>query len=122
MGDELLPPQDVALLCAQDPHAPLQIGAVAFFDASPLRGPAGSLRIDDLREHVAQRLDDAPRFRSRLDSTPLATGPPRWIDDVTFDVCHHVHLLALPQPGDRAALRAMVARLIEQPLDDSRPL
>lgn len=122
MSFELLRPQDATLLHAQDARAPLQIGALALFDAGPLRAEDGSLRIADLRAHIASRLTGAPRFRQRLVEPALGLGPAVWVDDPAFDVAHHVRVAALPRPGDRAGLRDLVARLVEQPLDPARPL
>lgn len=122
MTFELLRPQDATLLHAQDPRAPLQIGALALFDAGPLRAEDGSLRIADLRRHVASRLTGAPRFRQRLVEPPLGIGPAVWVDDPGFDVADHVLIAALPRPGDRAGLRDLVARIAERPLDPGRPL
>ncbi len=122
MSFELLRPEDATLLHAQDPRAPLQIGALALFDAGPLRAEDGSLRIADLRAHIAARLAGAPRFRQRLVEPALGLGPAVWVDDAAVDVAHHVRVTDVPRPGDRAALRDLVARLVEQPLDPARPL
>jgi WS/DGAT/MGAT family acyltransferase len=48
--------------------------------------------------------------------------PPRFEDDLEFDVDQHLHRLALPAPGDRAALEELVSDLITPPLDPTRPL
>ena len=65
-------------------------------------------------------VDEFPRFRQRV-SEPLAR-PPRFEDDPEFDVDQHLHRLALPVPGDRAALEELVSDLITPPLDPTRPL
>ena len=52
---------------------------------------------------------------------PVA-GRPRFEDDPEFDIDQHLHLLALPAPGDRAALQDLVSDLITPPLDSTRPL
>jgi WS/DGAT/MGAT family acyltransferase len=60
-----------------------------------------------------------PRFRQRV-SDPL--GRPAFEDDPSFDIRSHLHRLALPAPGDQAALEALIGDLITPPLDRSRPL
>ena len=73
-----------------------------------------------LRQVIQERLVDAyPRFRQRV--VEGLTGP-HWEDDPTFDLDLHMHHLALPHPGDRGALEAVVGDLMAQPLDRSRPL
>ena len=39
-----------------------------------------------------------------------------------FDLDLHLHQVALPRPGDRAALQELVADLVSTPLDRSQPL
>jgi WS/DGAT/MGAT family acyltransferase len=119
---ELLQAQDATLLCAQDDDAPLQIGALCLFDAAPLRDADGQLRVGDLTNHVAARLDRLSRFRRRLEPVPFDLVPPVWVDDDRFAIEHHVQRAALPEPGDDQQLRECVARLVERPLDPSRPL
>jgi diacylglycerol O-acyltransferase / wax synthase len=117
---ERLSGQDATLWCVQAPDRPLQIGALCLFEAGPLVDDMGRLRLDELRGHVERRLGD-PRFRARLASVTLDQGL-AWVEDDTFDITHHVRAATLPDPGGDAELRAFVSRLIEMPLDPSRPL
>ncbi len=112
--------QDAALWCAQTSDAPLQIGALCLFEGPPLRDAAG-LRFDDLRRHLEVQLEHTPRFRQRLTRLPLGLGL-LWVDDEGFDMSHHLRVASLPEPGDDAALRSLVSRLIEEPLDPDHPL
>jgi WS/DGAT/MGAT family acyltransferase len=52
----------------------------------------------------------------------LPLVPPRWEDDADFRLEHHMHHIALPAPGDEAALQELVGDLMTMPLDRSRPL
>ena len=52
----------------------------------------------------------------------LPLRPPSWEDDPEFALEHHMHHLALPAPGDAAALQELVGDLMTTPLDRSRPL
>lgn len=73
------------------------------------------------REVLSERLvDPYPRFRQRV--VEPAVGAPAWEDDPFFDIDLHVHRSALPSPGGRAALEALVADRIVVPLDRSKPL
>lgn len=122
MPAERLAAQDATLLCAQDPRAPLLIGAVCVFERAPLANPDGSLRSDDLRRHLESRLHLVPRFRRRLALIPGGHGRPMWVDDTEFDIEHHAHTAVLPAPGGDRELHAFVADLLATPLDPRRPL
>jgi diacylglycerol O-acyltransferase len=78
-------------------------------------------------EHVKQVLqvrlvDRYPRFRQRVIESRVPLRPPRWEDDPDFALEHHAHHLALPAPGDHAALRELVSDLMTMSLDRNRPL
>jgi len=122
MRAERLAAQDATLWCAQDPQAPLLIGAVCLFERGPLANPDGTLRIDDLRRHLESRLHLVPRFRRRLALVPGGQGRPLWVDDTTFDIDNHAHNAVLPAPGGEKELRAFVAELLAAPLDPQHPL
>jgi WS/DGAT/MGAT family acyltransferase len=70
---------------------------------------------ETIRERVVERFD---RFRQRPVET--ATGP-HW-EDVEVDLDLHLHRVALPAPGDRAALEDFVSDRLPEPLVRSRPL
>jgi diacylglycerol O-acyltransferase / wax synthase len=61
-----------------------------------------------------------PRFGQRIVEPP-GRGP-AFEDDPSFDVANHLHRRALPAPGDRAALQALVGDLVTPPLDPGKPL
>lgn len=119
---EPLSPEDATLLCATPPEAQLQIGALCCFEGGPLRDTDGGLRLDDLRDHVAACIHLIPRFRQRVRHVPFGLARPVWIDDVDFDLSHHVHDAVLPAPGGPAELRRFVADLLGRPLDPDHPL
>ena len=97
----------------ESPTNPMVVNAVIWFDAP--------IDASHTREILQTRLvDEFPRFRQRV-SEPLGR-PPHFEDDPEFDVDQHLHRLALPAPGDRAALEELVSDLITPPLDPTRPL
>lgn len=53
---------------------------------------------------------------------PLGLSGPRWEADPHFDLSRHIHLVALPGPGDEDALRALVGDIVSMPLPHDRPL
>jgi diacylglycerol O-acyltransferase / wax synthase len=75
------------------------------------------------RDVITERLVERyPRFRQCVSESPVPGRGPHWEDDEDFDLETHLHHLALPSPGDKAALQALVADLIVRPLDRARPL
>ena len=78
---------------------------------------------DRAREVVRTRLVERfPRFRQRVVEGRAPISGPHWEDDPHFDLDLHLPRIALPKPGDRAALEALVADLMATPLDRSQAL
>jgi diacylglycerol O-acyltransferase / wax synthase len=67
-------------------------------------------------ERIVDRFD---RFRQR--AVDGVTGA-HWEDVDELDLDLHFHHLALPAPGDRQALQALVGDRASKPLDRTRPL
>ena len=104
------------------PGVPIQVGAVATFEAAPLLDGRGQLRLADLRDRIDARLDALPRLRRRLAPVPFDLDRPRWVDDPDFDIASHVGEIRLPAPGDDAALRRLAGDLQGRMLPRDRPL
>jgi len=106
---------DTAWLRMDRPTNLMVITSVMLFDEP--------LDIERVREVYRHRLIGRyPRFRQRVVESSLPLRPPHWEDDPNFDLSHHVHHVALPAPGDTAALQEFVANLMSTPLDRNRPL
>jgi diacylglycerol O-acyltransferase / wax synthase len=79
--------------------------------------------VERVREILRSRLvEPFPRFRQLVTERRLGVGVPSWEDDPRFDLDRHVHHLAVPAPGDKRALAALVSDLIVSPLDRGKPL
>ncbi|NLA37328.1 MAG: wax ester/triacylglycerol synthase family O-acyltransferase, partial [Actinobacteria bacterium] len=109
-------------LYAQAPGTQLQIGALCFFEAAPLRDRQGRLRHKALSSHVAARLATLPRFRQRIVPVLGDVATPMWVDDPDFQIHRHVRHVVLPAPGGPDALREFVDGLLAEPMDSSHPL
>jgi len=108
-----LPSADAAWLHMDTRLNPMVVNAVIWFDEP--------IDLARAREVVQQRLvDEFPRFRQRV-AEPFGR-PPRFEDDLEFDIDQHLHRIALPAPGDHRALEELVSDLITPPLDPTRPL
>ncbi len=106
---------DAAWLHMDQPTNLMVITGVLWFDQPP--------DWEGVRETIRQRLVSRfPRFRQRVVEGRAPLSGPHWEDDPRFDLDLHLHRVALPAPGDRAALQAFVADLMASPLDRSKPL
>ena len=114
---EQLTTLDAGFLEAEDSdrHVSLAIGGLAVVD-----GPAPDY--DMLVATLGERVPSIPRFTQVLHTHLFDLSAPEWVDDARFDIAHHVHRRALPQPGDDAALFRLVAEIMERRLDRDRPL
>ena len=74
------------------------------------------------RQHLEERLERIPQFHWRLHEVPLGLDLPYWVEDESFSFDHHIRRIAVPSPGDRAALTELVAHLYCKHMDRSRPL
>jgi len=108
-----MPAADAAWLHMDRPTNPMVVNSVIWFDE-----PLDWQRAKQVFER--RIVDEFPRFRRRV-GEPVGR-PPRFEDDPEFDIAQHMHRLALPAPGDQAALQALVSDLITPPLDPTRPL
>jgi diacylglycerol O-acyltransferase / wax synthase len=76
----------------------------------------------EYRGRIERAIPDFAPLRRRLVEVPFGLDHPYWADDPDFDLDFHVRHIAVPPPGGRADLDALVARLIGRPLDRSKPL
>jgi len=107
---------DSAFLHLEDHStAHMHVASVMVFD-----GKAPTLQ--ELVEHVENRLHLVPRYRQRLAFVPLSQGRPVWTDDPHFNPYYHIRHTALPKPADDVALKRLAGRLFSQRLDRSKPL
>jgi WS/DGAT/MGAT family acyltransferase len=107
---------DSAFLHLEDHStAHMHVASVMVFE-----GEAPTLQ--ELVEHVDNRLHLVPRYRQRLAFVPLSQGRPVWTDDPHFNAYYHIRHTALPKPADDTALKRLAGRLFSQRLDRSKPL
>ncbi len=99
----------------EDRHISFAIASIAVFE-----GPAPSQ--DEFLHAIEGRLPLVPLYRRKLRTVPFRLGPPVWVDDPDFDLRYHVRQTALPRPGDDAALRVLMARVMSARLDRDYPL
>lgn len=110
-----LHPLDSSFLHLEDDVTHMHIGSCWI-----LAGPPPPY--EDVLALVESKLDRMPRYRQRVRFVPGALGPPVWVDDPHFNLAYHLRHSALPSPGGRDELTALMGRLMSQPLDRARPL
>jgi len=105
---------DMMQLATEAGSVPMQVGAVLVLEAGV--GP------DEARHTLARRVPAIPRLRQRLVWPRPGGGRPIWVDDGTFDLDDHVHVMRCPEPGDEAALLACATDILGTRLVPGRPL
>jgi diacylglycerol O-acyltransferase len=117
---ESLSAADAWFLYAERPETPLDLGTVYVFEGgSSVPGGRGALGIE---KTIEERLHLVPRYRQKIHPVRFHLGHPVWVDDPDFDIHNHVRYETLPPPGNGAAVRDGVARIMSRPLDMRRPL
>src|SRR5438105_15878920 len=94
---------DTVWLRMEDPANLMMVTGILMF----------SSRVDlaRLRTVIEERLLAYPRFRRRVVETPFGIGPPQWLTTRGFDVDRHLHHVAVPEPGAKAALEQYLSDL-----------
>ena len=110
MNDQLSA-ADRASLQAERGSINMAVAGVLVFEAG--------LTFDRVASRVAERLHLVPRYRQRLEQTPLGLANPVWVDDASFDLGWHLRRATI---GGRAELAGYLAREMSRRLDRSRPL
>src|SRR5829696_1285373 len=100
---------DASFLAVESERSPMHVGWVSIFD-----GPRPGF--EALRDHLAGRLEGAPRYRQKLAPVPLGLYEPVWVDDPDFDFAAHL----LHAKGED--LDAIVDAILSTPLPRDRPL
>lgn len=107
-------PVDAAWYHLDSPANPAVVNALV-----STRKPLDFERVKALFEQRLLRFD---RFRQRVVEPTLGLGLPQWEDAADFEIERHLHHLAVPAPGDDAALRALLGELVSAPLPQGQPL
>jgi WS/DGAT/MGAT family acyltransferase len=106
---------DAGFYFAEGENTPMHVGSVAVFE-----GPAPSY--GDVVRLLLGKLDRVPRYRQRVQTTPLNFARPMWVDDVHFQILYHIRHTAVPRPGNADQLRNLAGRVLGQRMDMTKPL
>jgi WS/DGAT/MGAT family acyltransferase len=114
---ERLTPLSAAFLQAEDAD-PMTSMAIA--SAAILTGPAPTQ--EEFVDHIRSRLPLVPRFLQKVRQVPFDLAAPVWVDHPGTEISWHVRRTALPKPGGPAELHRLIARVMSQRMDRTRPL
>jgi len=109
---------DAAFLCCETPGMHMHVCGLLVLDPSTMVGDP----YDQIRSMLLGALTKLPLMRKRLASVPLGVSRPYWVDDMDFDIDHHLHRTRLAPPGDDRALARVAGDVASQPLRRDRPL
>ena len=112
--------QDAGFLSLELPSQPMH--TLALLILAPCRAGDAGLTLDDVRRHMAARLDRVPPLRWRVVPVPLGLNHPVFVEDPGFDLDQHLRHAVLPGPGGEEGLDAFCAAAAERCLDRVRPL
>jgi len=113
--------QDMDFLAWETPCLPMHGSGVQTFASGALATSDGGIDFARIERAYAAVMHRVPRYRQKLAWMP---GERRavWVDDPHFHLGYHMRHTALPRPGSEAQLKRLAARIMEHPLDRSRPL
>src|SRR5919106_2910889 len=97
-----------------DPRLSSNIGSIITTDRP--------LDPDVMRKRIAVAVADIPRLRERVAPILGRLSPPVWIPDTEFDLDYHLRRISLPEPGNMRQLYDLCTKLLQEPLDRTRPL
>ncbi|MDP9388814.1 MAG: wax ester/triacylglycerol synthase family O-acyltransferase, partial [Actinomycetota bacterium] len=97
---------------------PMHVATLAVLDPSAAPG----FGLAAVRCLIEARLHLLAPLRRRVVEVPFGLGRPVAVDDPHFVLDDHLHRVAVPTPGGRAELAAVVAGILGRPLRRDRPL
>jgi diacylglycerol O-acyltransferase len=118
---ERLAGQDNDFLLWESTNLPMHVAGAQIFEAGPLCNEHGGIEFDEIKRLTESILHSIPRYRQKLAWIP-GENHAVWVDDEHFNLDYHFRHTSLPRPGTDEQLKLLIARLMEQPLDRSRPL
>jgi WS/DGAT/MGAT family acyltransferase len=99
----------------------MHVATTMIFEAGPLRTEGGGIDFAAFRRANEAALHRIPRYRQKLDYTPIEAWPV-WVDDESFNLDYHLRHVALPDPGSELQLQELAGRIRSTPLDREKPL
>jgi len=110
--------KEVIFVGGETPSIYQHTGGLLILDASNCPG----FGYETFRAYSESSLGELPQFRWRLHQVPLGLDLPYWVEDENFNFDRHLRRIAVPSPGDDAALAELVGYLYSKHMDRSAAL
>ena len=69
---------------------------------------------DYLVDHLREQAERVPLLKWKIARVTLGVNHPYWIQDLDFDISHHVRRISCPSPGNKQAFCLLVSELYAQ--------
>lgn len=116
-GPQRLSGLDASFLYNETPTEHMHTLKLAVLDP-----PEVELPFEVVREVIGERMRQWPAFTRRVMEVPGDLHHPVWVPVAGLHLGYHVRRARIPEPGDGAAMDAVVGRLAGWPLDRAHPL
>ena len=90
---------DAAFLHLESPETPMHVGGLSILELGP--DYTGNF-MDDVRNHIQNRMHLAPIFQRKLVNMPFELANPIWVMDDNIDIDYHIRHVIVPPPATRA--------------------
>ncbi|MCF8607842.1 wax ester/triacylglycerol synthase family O-acyltransferase [Gordonia sp. HY442] len=110
---------DASFLYLETPEQLMHVCGLIVLDPETV---PGGYTFSAMRDLLDSRVKKVDQFTRKVRRVPLDVGHPVWVRDDHFDINHHFHRMALPQPAGYAELMEICGHLAGQPMNRSRPL
>jgi hypothetical protein len=105
--------KEVIFVGGETPSIYQHTGGLLILDASN----CPDFGYETFRAHTESSLGGLPQFHWRLHQVPLGLDLPYWDEDENFNFDRHMRRIAVPSPGDNAALAELVGYLYNKHMD-----
>ncbi len=110
--------KEVIFVGVETPNIYQHTGGLLILDASDHPGWG----FETYRKYAERQLGEIPQFRWRLDQVAFGLDMPYWVEDENFNIERHLRRVAVPSPGDDAALAELVGYLYSKHMDRGQAL
>ncbi|BBY55937.1 wax ester/triacylglycerol synthase family O-acyltransferase [Mycobacterium koreense] len=110
---------DALLLYTETPTVHTHTLKIGVLDVAQF---GGEFSFTVFRDLLWRRLHLLEPFRYQLVPVPGRLHHPVWLENAAIDMDYHVRRAAVPSPGGRRELDALIGQIASTPLDRNRPL
>ena len=105
---------DSAFLYLERKECPMHIGSTSIFESR--------LSVEDLKEHIEDRLHLIPRYQQKVKPDPFNIAHPTWEFDDDFDINNHIFEIKRKKKVSLKELPEIAGKILTTCLDRTKPL